>query len=118
MIFIRAFLAGGAICAAAQIIIDKTRLTPGRILSFGVVLGVVLTALGLYEPFVSFAGAGATVPILGFGYTMAKGVSRAVAESGIPGAFTGGFSSAAGGIGAAVFFSLVFSLFTKPGDNE
>ena len=103
---IKAFLVGGAFCVAAQILIDKTKLTPARILVSYVVLGVVLTGLGVYEPLVEFAGAGATVPLTGFGYTLAKGVEKAVAEGGLIGALTGGITGAAAGISAAMLFGL------------
>ncbi len=114
MEFLTAFLIGGLFCVIAQIIIDKTSLTPARILVIYVVSGVVLTAVGLYEPLVSFAGAGATVPLTGFGYSLAKGVEKEVAERGALGILTGGLSSCAAGIAAAVFFSWVFTIFKKP----
>ena len=95
MMLLKAFLVGGAICALSQVLIDRTRLTPARILSAYVVLGVVLGGLGLWKPVAEFAGCGATVPLLGFGYTMAEGVKKAVAESGLLGAFTGGLTAAA-----------------------
>ncbi len=113
MDYLKAFLVGGVICALSQLLIDRTRLTPARILSAYVVLGVALTALGLYQPVVAFGGAGATVPLLGFGYSMAKGVEEAVLQYGWTGAFTGGLSAAAGGIAAAVGFSLLFSLLFR-----
>ena len=100
--FLWAFLVGGAWCVIAQILLDKTKLTPARILVGYVVLGVILGAVGLYEPLVEFAGAGATTPLTGFGYTMVKGVRRAVEEKGLLGAFTGGLTAAAGGITAAL----------------
>lgn len=115
---LKAFLVGGAICALSQVLIDRTRLTPARILSAYVVLGVGLGALGLWKPVVNFAGCGATVPLLGFGYTMAEGVKRAVAESGLLGAFTGGLTAAAGGIAAAVTLSLLAALVFSPGDRS
>ena len=118
MIYLKAFLAGGAICALSQILIDRTKLTPARILSAYVVLGVVLTGVGLYQPLVEWAGAGATVPLLGFGYTMAEGVRTALAEQGVLGILTGGLRAAAGGIAAAVFFSLVGAFLFKPGDRN
>ena len=118
MIYLKAFLVGGAICALSQMLIDRTRLTPARILSAYVVLGVVLTGVGLYQPLVEWAGAGATVPLLGFGYTMAEGVKTAVQEQGLLGAFTGGLTATAGGIAAAVFFSLVAALLFRPGDRS
>lgn len=115
---LKAFLVGGAICALSQVLIDRTRLTPARILSAYVVLGVVLGGLGLWKPVAEFAGCGATVPLLGFGYTMAEGVKRAVAESGLLGAFTGGLTAAAGGIAAAVTLSLLAALVFSPGDRS
>lgn len=115
---LKAFLVGGAICALSQVLIDRTRLTPARILSAYVVLGVVLGGLGLWKPVVDFAGCGATVPLLGFGYTMAEGVKRAVAKHGLLGAFTGGLTAAAGGIAAAVTLSLLAALVFSPGDRS
>ena len=115
---VKAFLVGGVLCAAGQILIDKTKLTPARILTAYVVTGVILGAVGVYEPFAKWAGAGATVPLLGFGNVMAQGVKKAVAESGLLGAFTGGFTSAAGGICAAVFFGFLVALFCKPRDKS
>ena len=114
MNYFNAFWVGGLICLIGQILIDKTRLTPARILTGYVVMGIILTAIGIYEPVVEYAGAGATVPLLGFGYSMAKGVEKAVAADGLLGAFTGGLSSTAGGIAAAVFFSLVAAFIFKP----
>ena len=115
---VKAFLVGGVLCAAGQILIDKTRLTPARILTAYVVTGVILGAVGVYEPFAKWAGAGATVPLLGFGNVLAQGVKKAVAESGLLGAFTGGFTSAAGGICAAVFFGFLVALVCKPRDKS
>ena len=115
---LKAFLVGGAICALSQVLIDRTRLTTARILSAYVVLGVVLGGLGLWKPVAEFAGCGATVPLLGFGYTMAEGVKKAVAESGLLGAFTGGLTAAAGGIAAAVTLSLLAALVFSPGDRS
>ena len=115
---VKAFLVGGVLCAAGQILIDKTKLTPARILTAYVVTGVILGAVGVYEPFAKWAGAGATVPLLGFGNVLAQGVKKAVAESGLLGAFTGGFTSAAGGICAAVFFGFLVALFCKPRDKS
>lgn len=114
MNYFNAFWVGGVICLFGQILIDKTKLTPGKILTGYVVAGVVLTALGIYEPIVKYGGAGATVPLLGFGYAMAKGVEEAVKEQGLIGAFTGGLGATAGGIGAAVFFSLIAAFIFKP----
>ena len=118
MMLLKAFFVGGAICALSQVLIDRTRLTPARILSAYVVLGGVLGGLGLWKPVAEFAGCGATVPLLGFGYTMAEGVKRAVAESGLLGAFTGGLTAAAGGIAAAVTLSLLAALVFSPGDRS
>lgn len=111
---LNAFWIGGLICVIGQILIDKTKLTPARILVSYVVSGVVLTAVGLYEPLVKFAGAGASVPLTGFGYTLAKGVEKAVEEYGLLGALTGGLTATAGGITAAVLFGLIASLVSKP----
>ncbi len=113
MIYLYAFLVGGALCAIAQVLIDKTALTPARILVSYVVAGVILTAIGVYEPLVKFAGAGATVPIMGFGYSLAKGVEKAIWQNGIFGILTGGLTGTSGGITAAVFFSLCASLIFK-----
>ena len=118
MEYLKAFITGGVICAIAQILVDKTKLTPARILVSYVVAGVVLTALGIYDPIVKWSGAGATVPLLGFGYSMANGVKEAVALKGLLGVFTGGLSAAAGGIAAAVFFAFIIALIFKPGDKS
>ncbi len=118
MEYLNAFWVGGLICAAGQILIDKTKLTPARILVGYVVAGVFLTAVGIYEPLINFAGAGASVPLSGFGYTMAKGIRKAVDKDGILGIFTGGLSAASAGIAAAVFFSLIAAFFAKPGDKS
>ena len=114
MDYLKAFIIGGLLCMIGQILIDKTRLTPARILVSYVVIGVLLGAIGVYEHIVEFAGAGATVPLTGFGYLLAKGVSKAVEEQGIIGAFTGGVTAAAGGITAAIFFGLLIALIFKP----
>ena len=111
--FVYAFLVGGALCVIAQILIDKTRLTPARILVAYVVGGVILTAIGLYEPLVKFAGNGATTPLTGFGYSLAKGVEKAVDEQGLLGALTGGLTGTAGGITAAMLFGLLAAVFFK-----
>ncbi len=111
--FLKTFLVGGTLCLIGQLLIDRTKLTPARILTVYVVAGVILGALGLYEPFAEWAGAGATVPLTGFGNTLAKGVREAVAEKGLLGAFTGGFTAASGGICAAVFFGLVAAVVFK-----
>ncbi|MBR2927657.1 MAG: stage V sporulation protein AE [Oscillospiraceae bacterium] len=118
MNYLSAFLCGGLLCAIGQILIDKTKLTPARILTGYVVTGVLLTALGLYEPIVSWGGAGATVPLTGFGYCLAKGVKEAVAEQGLMGALTGGLTATAGGITAAVVFALLAALLFRPGDKR
>ncbi len=114
MEYIYAFLIGGAICVIAQILIDKTKLTPAKIVVLFVTMGVVLTAVGVYEPLVKFAEAGATVPITGFGYSLAKGVEQAINEYGWIGIFTGGLRATAGGVAAAVFFGYIFSLISNP----
>lgn len=111
---LKAFLVGGIICAIGQILIDKTKLTPARILVSYVVAGVILTAIGLYKPLVDFAGAGATVPLTGFGFTLATGVKEAVNEYGLVGALTGGVTATAAGITAAILFGWLVSLFAKP----
>ena len=116
--YIKAFAVGGALCVFGQLLIDYTKLTPARILTLYVVLGVILGAVGVYQPLADWAGAGATVPLTGFGNLLAKGVKKAVAESGMLGAFTGGFTAAAGGICAAVFFGLLVALLFKPGDKN
>lgn len=116
--YLKCFLVGGALCAAGQALIDKTALTPARILSCYVVAGVVLGALGLYEPLIDFAGAGATVPLTGFGNTLAKGMRRAVAEQGALGIFTGGFTAAAAGICAAVVFGFLAALLFRSRDKN
>lgn len=113
MQYVRAFAAGGALCVIGQILIDKTKLTPARILTAFVVAGVALGALGLYQPFADWAGAGATVPLTGFGNNLAKGVKKAVEEKGLLGAFTGGFTAAAGGICAAIFFGILVATIFK-----
>ena len=112
--YLRAFLCGGTLCLIGQVLIDRTKLTPARILVLYVVSGVVLGGLGIYEHIVDFGGAGATVPLTGFGYLLAKGVKKAVAENGLLGAFTGGVTAAAGGIAAAIFFGWVVALLCKP----
>ncbi len=118
MDYLKAFLVGGLICAISQIIIDRTKLTPARMLTSYVVLGVILTGVGLYKPVVEWAGCGATLPLLGFGYAMANGVKQAVGQYGIIGAFTGGITATAGGIAAAVFFSLIAAMLFKSGSKS
>ncbi len=110
---LKCFLVGGALCAIGQLLIDRTALTPARILTLYVVVGVALGAVGLYQPLADWAGAGATVPLTGFGNLLAKGVREAVAESGLLGAFTGGLTAASGGITAAVFFGILVSLLFR-----
>ena len=114
----KAFLVGGIFCALGQILIDKTKLTPARILVGYVVMGVLLSALGLYQPIADFAGAGATVPLTGFGHLLATGVQKAVAEKGLLGALTGGLTAAAAGITAAMIFGLLVALIFNPGDKS
>ena len=118
MDYIKAFLVGGLLCLIGQILIDKTKLTPARILVFYVVLGVILGGIGIYEPIAEFAGAGATVPLTGFGYTLARGVEKAVAEKGLLGVLTGGLTATAGGITAAMLFSLIAALLCRPGEKR
>lgn len=116
--YVKAFVVGGLICVVGQILIDRTKLTPARILVLFVTLGVFLTAVGVYEPLVEFAGAGATVPLTGFGYTMAKGTLRRCASTGLLGALTGGITAGAAGIAAAVFFGYIAALVSKSGDKS
>ena len=116
--YLKTFLVGGILCAIGQILIDKTRLTPARILTSYVVAGVVLGALGVYQKLVDFAGAGASVPLTGFGNLLAKGVKQAVEEEGLLGVFTGGLSAASGGICAAVFFALLAALFFRAREKK
>ena len=118
MDYLKAFLLGGALCAVGQILIDKTKLTPARILVLYVVSGVVLGALGIYQPLIDWAGAGASVPLTGFGNTLAKGVKEAVQQDGALGILTGGLKASAGGITAAVIFGLLASVFFKPKDKS
>lgn len=111
---LKAFAVGGLICLIGQLLIDLTKLTPGRILVAFVVGGVVLTAVGVYEPLAEWAGAGATVPLTGFGYAMAKGVEKAIAEQGIRGILTGGFTASSAGVTAAIICGLIASFLSKP----
>lgn len=115
---IKAFLVGGLICLVGQLLIDRTKLSPARILTAFVVAGVLLEALGLYQPLLDWAGAGASVPLTGFGATLAKGVRKAVTEHGVLGAFTGGITAAAGGITAAIFFGWLAAMVAKPQDKS
>ena len=116
--YAKAFLVGGAFCVLGQLLIDYTRLTPARILTGFVLAGVLLGALGLYGPLADFAGAGATVPLTGFGWNLVKGVKKAVAEQGLPGAFTGGFTAASAGLCSAVSFGFLSALLGKPRDKN
>ena len=118
MDYIKAFLIGGTICIIGQILIDKTKLTPARILVSFVVIGVLLGGLGIYEPLTEFAGAGASVPLTGFGNTLAKGVREAIDEKGFIGILIGGLRASAGGITAAVLFGLIASLIFKAKDKS
>ncbi len=118
MDYIKAFAVGGLFCLLGQVLIDTTKLTPARILVSYVVVGVLVSALGLYEPLVEFAGAGATVPLTGFGHSLAKGVREAVQEQGFLGIFTGGLKACAGGIAAAITAGLLMSLLFKPRDKS
>ena len=117
MNYLYAFIIGGLFCVIGQILIDKTKLTPARILVSYVVAGVFLGAIGIYEPLAEFAGAGATVPLTGFGFTLAKGVKEAILKDGFLGVLTGGLKAAAGGITAAVIAGLLASIFFKPKDK-
>ena len=117
MEYIKAFLVGGLICVIGQLLIDRTKMTPARILVGMVVTGVILGGLGIYDKLIDFAGAGATVPLIGFGNLLAKGVRTAVNSKGILGIFTGGISAAAGGICAAITFALATSLLFRPKDK-
>jgi stage V sporulation protein AE len=116
--YLKAFIVGGMLCLIGQILIDKTKLTPARILVSYVVIGVFLGAIGVYKPLVEFAGAGATVPLTGFGYSLSKGVKEAINEQGFLGIFTGGLKSTAGGIAAAVTAGLLASLIFKARDKN
>ena len=118
MEYLKAFLVGGILCALGQVLIDYTKLTPARILVGYVVAGVILGGIGLYEPIVEFAGAGATVPLTGFGYLLSKGVRQAVDSTGLLGVLTGGLTASAGGISAAVLFAFLMSLIFKSKDKS
>ena len=118
MDYLKAFFVGGFLCVIGQILIDKTKLTPARILVSYVVAGVLLSAVGVYEKLVAFAGAGATVPLTGFGHTLAQGVKEAVKTHGFLGIFTGGISHAAGGITAAIVFGFLAALLFQPKDKS
>ena len=115
---LKAFIVGGIICAIGQLLIDYTKLTPARILTGYVVTGVILSAIGIYKPIVEFAGAGATVPLTGFGHLLADGIRKSVSEDGFIGVFTGGLTSAAGGITAAILFGLIAAVIFKQKDKK
>ena len=114
LMYLKAFAVGGALCLAGEVLILKTKFTPARILVAYITAGVILSALGLYGPLVSFAGAGAAVPLTGFGHTLAQGAIHAVQETGVLGAFTGGITAAAGGIAAAIFFGFLAAVIFRP----
>ena len=118
MEYLNAFLCGGLLCAVGQIILDRTNLTPARILTGYVVAGVFLQAVGVYQYVVDWGGAGATVPLTGFGYSLAKGVARAVAEKGLLGVITGGLTATSGGIAAAVVFGLLMAVLFRPKEKR
>ncbi len=118
MDYLKAFLVGGLLCLLGQILIDRTKLTPARILVSYVVLGVFLNGIGIYKPIADFAGAGASVPLMGFGNTLANGVREAVSQDGFLGIFTGGLKATAGGIAAAVFFGVILSIFFRAKDKS
>lgn len=118
MQYLWAFLIGGGFCLIGQLLIDLTKLTPARILVSYVVAGVILGAIGVYGPLVEFAGAGATVPLTGFGYLLSRGVFNAVVEDGLVGVLTGGFTACAAGVGAAVFFGLLAAVCFPRGNNS
>ncbi len=115
---IKAFLVGGAVCAIGQLLIDFTKLTPARILTGFVITGVILSALGLYEPFADFAGAGATVPLTGFGHLLAEGIRKTIENDGLLGIFTGGLTAAAGGVTAALLFGRIASFLFRQKDKS
>ena len=118
MEYLNAFLCGGLLCAVGQIILDRMNLTPARILTGYVVAGVFLQAVGVYQYVVDWGGAGATVPLTGFGYSLAKGVARAVAEKGLLGVITGGLTATSGGIAAAVVFGLLMAILCRPKEKR
>ena len=118
MDYLWCFLCGGLLCAVGQVLIDLTKLTPARILSGYVVAGVILQAVGVYQPLVDWAGAGATVPLTGFGYSLARGVAKAVEDKGLLGVLAGGLTATAGGIAAAVVFALIMALLCKPKEKR
>jgi stage V sporulation protein AE len=116
--FLKAFLVGGVLCAIGQVLIDYTKLTPARILVSYVVAGVLLGAIGIYKPLVEWAGAGASVPLTGFGYLLSDGIRTAIKENGFLGVFTGGLTASAGGITAALLFGFIMAMIFKPGDKS
>ena len=118
MDYLWCFLCGGLLCAVGQVLIDLTKLTPARFLSGYGVAGVILQAVGVYQPLVDWAGAGATVPLTGFGYSLARGVAKAVEEKGLLGVLAGGLTATAGGIAAAVVFGLIMALLCKPKEKR
>ena len=118
MIYLKAFVIGGLICTAGQLLIDLTKLTPAKILVGFVVLGVILSALGIWKPIADFAGAGALVPIVGFGHTLAVGMENAIETEGLIGIFTGSFTACAGGVGASLIFALRAAIFSKPNSQS
>lgn len=118
VVYLKVFAVGGILCAIGQLLIDKTKLTPARILTAYVVAGVILGAVGLYQPLADWAGAGANVPLTGFGNALAKGVKQAVEKDGLLGVFTGGFTASAAGICAAVFFGIIVALLFKPKEKK
>lgn len=118
MEYLKAFIVGGVFCLIGQILIDKTKLTPARILVSYVVIGVVLSAIGVYQRLIDFAGAGASVPLTGFGHLLAKGVKKAITENGFLGIFTGGLTASAGGIAAAIIAGLIMSLLFRAKDKS
>ena len=118
MEYLKAFLVGGLLCALGQILLDRTRLSPARILTGYVVAGVALSGLGLYQPLVDWAGCGATVPLTGFGHTLAQGVKTALAEEGLLGILTGGLQAAAGGVTAAIVAAVAVALIFRPGEKR
>ena len=118
MMYLKAFLVGGLLCLIGQILIDKTKLTPARILVSFVVAGVILTGVGAYQPLVDFAGAGATVPLTGFGYLLADGVKKAVASDGLFDVLRGGLTASSAGVAAAIFFGRLMALLFKPKDKS
>ncbi len=117
MMFLKAFIIGGLICVVGQLLIDYTKMTPARILVLFVVLGVVLGGLGIYQPLVDFAGAGATVPLTGFGNALAKGIKEAIQKDGFLGVITGGFTSCAGGVTVALVSALIVAIVARPKDK-